>query len=96
MNKFLTVTAVTMLALGVSACAEHRAAATATSLPPGKYEHSSQSTDSRGTRTERESSTNVYVDEYGNKKAVVKSETTRDPKGLFNKTTTSKTRTVVD
>jgi hypothetical protein len=34
----------------------------------------------------------VERDGYGHNKTVVKTKTTRDPKGLMNKTTTSQTR----
>ena len=57
--------------------------------PPGKYEHSTSNTDSSGTTTESNQSTTVGYDKNGNKKAVIKSEQSTDPAGLFNKTTTS-------
>lgn len=62
--------------------------------PPGKYERSTSTTDSQGTTIDDQSSTKVSVDEYGNKKAVIKSKTTKDPKGLFNKTTNSSTQVI--
>ncbi|MBN8530881.1 MAG: hypothetical protein J0L97_03335 [Alphaproteobacteria bacterium] len=68
----------------LAACADdasiHRA--------PGKYESTTTSTDQYGTTVKREETTDVQVDSSGRKKAVVKSKTTRDPKGLLNKTTT--------
>jgi hypothetical protein len=92
-KHLLTLAAIAVAGVTLSACAPER---TALDLPPGKYENTTESTNRYGTKTERNSSTEVYVDKYGNKKAVIESETTRDPKGLFNKTTTSKTKTVVE
>lgn len=86
MHKYiLTVLILTAGAVGISACAK--------TLPPGKYESSSSSTNAAGTKTTTDKETNVYYDEHGNKKATVKTETTRDPKGLFNKETTESTKT---
>jgi hypothetical protein len=94
MQKTLSVfITATVLAMGLSACTQEQSAL---NKPPGKYERTVKSTDSTGTTTERQSSTDVSVDEEGNKKAVVKSKTTRDPKGLFNKTTTSESRQVIE
>ena len=89
MTKFSAVLAVSIATLALSAC---HTTSSATDLPPGKYEKTTSSTDANGTTTTRDNTTNVTVDQYGNKHAVVKSDTTRDPKGLFNKTTTSSTR----
>ena len=84
----LSVIAVFTAAFALSACHEtHKSSAA--DLPPGKYEKSTTSTDANGTTITRDQETNVTVDEYGNKRAVVESKTTKDPKGLFNKTTTS-------
>jgi hypothetical protein len=58
----------------------HRAA-------PGSYDSTETSTDAKGTTTVKESTTVVTVDEYGNRKETVTSKTSRDPKGLMNKTT---------
>ncbi len=62
-------------------------------LPPGEYTHTEQSTNAAGTETKRTTNTNVYYDENGNKRAVQETETTRDPKGLFNKSTSNTTQT---
>lgn len=78
---------VSALALGVSACTP---AERALNNPPGQYERTVSSTDADGTTTKQKSSTEVEVDGQGNKTAVVKSTTTKDPKGLFNKTTVSR------
>lgn len=59
-----------------------------TDLPPGTYERESSTTDAHGTTTERKNTTTVYEDPYGNKKAIVKQKTSKDPKGLLNKQTT--------
>jgi hypothetical protein len=92
MEKNLTMlVAISALALG--ACTEER---TALDRAPGKYERTTVSTDAEGTTTKRESSTEVDVDDEGHKKAVVKSKTTKDPKGLLNKTTTSESKQVIE
>lgn len=63
--------------------------------PPGHYEGTSTSYDPHGTRVDTETSTNVFYDEEGKKKAIVNKKTTTDPKGLFNKET-SETNKMVD
>lgn len=62
-------------------------------LPPGQYEDNTSSTDSKGTLRESKKVTDVYYDEYGNKKYTTNQKTVTDPKGLFNKSTTSSTQT---
>jgi len=79
----LAVIVLAAAALNVAACARSPA-----DLPPGKYESKTSSTDANNTTTERENSTTVGYDSYGNKKAVVDTKTSRDPPGLFNKSTT--------
>ncbi|MFA6280186.1 MAG: hypothetical protein WC612_05295 [Bdellovibrionales bacterium] len=64
------------------------------SLPPGKYQQSSRSTDSVGTERSVNSTTDVYYDEDGNKKATIDKTTSTDPEGLFNKSTTETHTTV--
>ncbi len=92
-TKLPTLLALSVLALGTSACTqEDRVMQSA----PGTYEKTVTSTDGNGTTVQRKSSTEVEVDEYGNKKATIKSKTTNDPKGLFNKTTTSKTEQEIE
>ncbi len=66
--------------------------ATPKSLPPGQYSHTESSTNSAGTTTKQQTDTNVYYDQYGNKRAVQETETTKDPKGLMNKKTTTTTK----
>lgn len=87
MSKFLlTLSALSIV--GLAACAETN------TLPPGKYESSSSHVSNDGTKTTVDKDTNVYYDRYGNKKTTVKTETTKDPKGLFNKEKTTTTKTV--
>jgi len=88
-KSLLTLLALSAGAFGLAACAE-------TTMPPaGKYESSSTATNSRtGTKTTTDKETNVYYDQYGNKKATIETKTTTDPKGLFNKQTTKTVKTV--
>jgi hypothetical protein len=74
--------------LGLAACQS-----APETLPPGQYSHTHKSTNSAGTATEKQVETNVYVDEHGNKKATQKTTTSTDPKGLFNKSTSTSTKT---
>lgn len=90
-KKISTLIAVSALALGLSACQD-----SVLNNPPGMYEKTSISTDSSGTTREQKSSTDVSVDAQGNKKAVVKSKTTKDPKGLLNKSTTSESTQTIE
>ncbi len=84
MKKSLACLTLSLAALSVSACTMTRSA---TDLPPGRYESSTKSVDNSGTATKKEATTNVYYDADGNKKATVDTKTTKDPKGLFNKST---------
>ncbi len=54
-------------------------------LPPGQYENQSSSVDAHGTARDEKTTTNVYYDKDGRKQTTVDRETTKDPKGLFNK-----------
>ena len=91
-KKLVTLVAVSALTLGLSACMQD----SVLNNPPGKYEKTTSSTDANGTTTEHQSSADVSVDANGNKKAVVKSKTTKDPVGLFNKTTTSESNETLE
>lgn len=91
MKKILTLLAVSTVALSVGACTTR-----ATDLPPGQYEKTTKSTNAYGTETVQKNETEVYYDQNGNKKAKIESETTQDPKGLFNKSTAKKITTVVE
>lgn len=85
-KTFLTAILISTAALGLAACESWP-----TSKPPGTYKTTSQSTNAQGTKTTTDQTTYVYRDGSGNKKATVKTETSSDPKGLFNK---QKTETV--
>ncbi len=78
--------AILATSVGIAGCADKKTSSV--DLPPGQYEKSSSSTNSAGTTTEKTDSATVGYDSYGNKKAVVKSKKTTDPKGLFNKNST--------
>jgi hypothetical protein len=88
-NKTATIIALSALALGLNACMDMK---NAMDTPDGKYENTSSSTDANGTSTTRQSSSEVGTDAQGHKHSVIKTKTTKDPKGLMNKTTTSQTR----
>ena len=83
-NTLKTICAVCGSVLLLSACGPQNDVA---NMKPGKYESTTRSTDKHGTSYEKDNTTEVTVDRYGNKKAVVETETTTDPKGLFNKRT---------
>lgn len=86
---FLTLTAVTAATLGLAACSSWDSP---TNKPPGTYKSSSESTNAYGTTTKTDKTTYVYRDASGDKKAVTKTETSTDPKGLFNKQTSTSTK----
>lgn len=91
--KTPAIIAMATLVLGLSACSNasnpaHRA--------PGTYETERVHTTSSGTTYKTKETTDVRVDEYGNKKAVVEKETTKDPEGLFNKSTTTSKKTYIE
>ncbi len=91
MNKTIpTVITVSALALALGACtAEQRMH----HKSPGSYESTETNTDLKGTTTVKTSTTEVTIDEDGNRIETITSKTSRDPEGLGNKTTkkTSKT-----
>ena len=90
-TKTLALMAAAVTLVGLPACSNR-----ATDLPPGKYESSSKSVNSQGTAVTRDTETEVEVDEYGNKKATTETTTTKDPKGLFNKSTSTSKSTEYD
>jgi hypothetical protein len=98
-NKLSDLVALSVLALGsalalsLGGCAQEQ---NALDKPSGTYEKTVTSTDASGTTTQKQSSTVVSEDSDGNKKAVIKSKTTQDPKGLLNKTTTSQSKQVIE
>jgi len=57
-------------------------------LPPGQYQNKSSSVDAEGTSREQVTDTNVYYDKDGRKQVSTDKHTTKDPKGLFNKSST--------
>lgn len=61
----------------------------------GSYESNTEvnATDAAGTAVKKELTTEVDVDADGDKETSVKYKTTRDPKGLMNKSTTETERT---
>lgn len=97
-HRIATLTGLLLLTTALSACMQQQPAPKAQSaadMAPGTYEKTTTRTDADGTTVKHKDSTVVQEDAYGNKKAVVKSKTTQDPKGLFNKTTTSQSKEVV-
>ena len=93
-TKLLTALTISAMSLGLNACMMDNQRTL--NSEPGRYENTTSSTDANGTKTVNESSTEVGVDSNGHKKAVTKSKTTTDPKGLFNKTTKSQTKQVIE
>ena len=69
--------------LAFTACSHNSAA----DLAPGTYKTSTSGTDANGTATDKNVTTNVTVDQNGNKNVDTTTKTSTDPKGLFNKTT---------
>ena len=84
MKNALTFLSLSLLALTISGCMRDDPR----TLPPGRYNQSSSSVDSKGTAREQKSSTDVYYDEQGHKKVAIDRKTSTDPEGLFNKSTT--------
>ena len=64
-----------------------------TTLPPGEYSKTEKSVNEYGTEVTKKSETRVYYDEEGEKRAVQETETSTDPKGLFNKSTSKTVKT---
>lgn len=82
------------IALTVSACDSFysdKSIHTTSSVPPSNYNKTLTSTDIAGKKTVKKISSKVKVDSDGHKKTTYKSKTTKDPKGLMNKKTLSKT-----
>ena len=71
--------------LALSACAK--------SLPPGEYSKTHKTTTADGTTVKKTTNTDVYYDAKGNKRVTEETETSKDPKGLLNKSTTKTTKT---
>ena len=88
-SRFMALAALSVATLAISACTQ---AQSAKDLPPGEYNTKTKTTNSNGTDTTVNKKTTVGYDAYGNKTAVVKTDTTTDPQGLFNKSKTSTTQ----
>ena len=90
-NKLSTLAIVSFMALGLNACCQDKDDMKKSS---DRYEKTEVSKDANGTTTERQTSSDYDRDDNGHKKVVVKTKTTKDPKGLFNKTTTNESKEV--
>ena len=88
-KHIVTIVTLSALALGLNACMDMQ---NAMDTPENKYENTSSSTDANGTETTRQTSSEVGTGAQGNKHSVIKTKTTKDPKGLMNKSTTTQTR----
>jgi hypothetical protein len=92
--KTSVIVTMATIAIGLAACTSnshnpaHRA--------PGTYESERVHTSSSGTTYKTKEVTDVKVDQYGNKKATVETEVTKDPKGLMNKSTSSTKKTYIE
>ena len=89
MRKALALISLPLMTFALSSCMTD----SADSLPPGHYEHSTASVDTNGTAYEHSKTTDVGYDANGNKIATTKTQNSTDPKGLFNKTTSTSTET---
>ena len=78
-----TATLLAFATFAFAACSHNSAA----DLAPGTYKTSTSSTDANGTAVDKNVTTNVTVDQNGNKNVDTSTKTSTDPKGLFNKTT---------
>jgi len=76
-----------ILGLGLASCAYNDEGPRG--RPPGHYEHNTSHVNDNGTRIDENRSTDIEIDENGNRRTQSRTRTTRDPKGLFNKKTTS-------
>lgn len=91
MNKNIpTVITVSVLALALGACTPEQRAY---HKSPSAYESTETNTDAKGTTTVKTSTTEVTIDEDGNRRETITSKTSRDPEGLGNKTSTKTKRT---
>lgn len=85
-NKFVTLFAMPLATMTLAACGHdyHEA-----SVAPGHYESTRAFTDPYGTEHVRSTDTDVWYDENGEQHAFTQRKATRDPQGLFNKSTTT-------
>lgn len=79
MNKYLTLTAIAVAAISLSACNEKTET---------KTETKESTTMQDGTKVESKTETNIEVDQFGNRTGTVDTKTTVDPEGMMNKETT--------
>src|SRR5262249_38394338 len=93
LKNLIALAATAAVALAVSACSDSHSSTA--NLAPGKYERTTTSTNANGTTVKHKTYPNVTEDDEGNRRAVVDTRTSRDPRGLFNKTTTE-SRTVTE
>jgi len=89
MNKFSILATASVLTLGLAACGAN--SHSPTNLAAGEYSTTKETTNRNGTNVKTTTDTNVYYDENGNKRAVQETETTRDPEGMMNKSTSTTT-----
>lgn len=82
--KYITLTAMMALALGLAACKEEQTTSTETT-------EVSETND--GTVIETETKRETTVDEDGNRESTTESKTTVDPEGMLNKETVEETKT---
>lgn len=87
--SIIQISTISALILSLGGCMDIKSAL---DMPVDKYEKTVSSTDAAGTTTQRQSSSEITRDTSGQEKTVIKSKTTNDPEGLFNKTTTSQVR----
>ncbi|MFZ4125146.1 MAG: hypothetical protein ACOYJ2_03630 [Rickettsiales bacterium] len=92
MNKsFPTIITVSALALVLGACTPEQRMY---HKSPGSYESTETNTDAQGTTTVKTSTTDVTIDKNGHRTETITSRTSRDPKGLGNKTVNKSSRTI--
>jgi hypothetical protein len=91
MEQIGMIFAAVILALGLSACMQEDSAL---DKAPGTYVSESKSTDSAGTTRKNQTVTTVSEDEYGRRSATVTNKGSTDPRGLFNKSTSTDTTTI--
>ncbi len=84
-NRTIPVLFGLLAVLAVSACSK--------TLPQVESSKELISTAADGTTVKKTTNTDVYYDAHGNKRVTEETETSKDPKGLFNKSTTKTTNT---
>lgn len=87
MKTIYSLSLVAFTTLLLAGCTETRPA-------PGEYTTKTEKTDASGTVHKTNSTTNIYYDQNGKLRGSVDKETTTDPKGLFNKSTTESHKTI--